>query len=739
LSEKFIQIGEHFFELPALPKSKDDILFVQNKKEDAFWNREQLIKEYKPVWFDVIPDFTILDQKATLYNEDGMLTSLNSEDSAYVRRIYEQEMRRRIYGAWFKNGDDFEYITGNHYFLLMWAKMQCQDGSDYAKFMKFQRDYFYLIDHCWKHKNILGLFTSKAKKTGITNLHWSGYYLNKALTRKNKNLGAMNLDEKICSKMFRDYFIYSYNGLPSPLKVPYKSKAEMQGSIIFGRPLSTSKKFRKPTDEEELNTSVFVVATQPKAFDVAVMSDAWIDEPPKIKNIGEIFRTNKESVKIQDVFNGRFWMTSYTPDEDSDAFKDARDIFYNSELRTIRKKDNGQTDSGLICYHIPAYASLLDCIDRHGDCAEKEAVGRIFALRDNEKGNQRNLQAIIRQYANDKKEAWNSAGAGSIFDNIRLGNLRSDLQEEMRVSPDSLWTEGNLMWTKELWNIGLKNKRRKGEFCDVKFVPLTEEQLDRGQKGSIRMYQDMPRDLRNLALRNGRDEYNCLLPPLIFTYFLGADPTNYAAASEVIEGSKNAYYVMNSTDERLDAVMGKVSSKIIMFEYFDRPEQPDDAYEDLVKLIIYTGALSAVEANAPYMATKLMEEGLGNYMLVRDENGIITIWKRYMGLAQDTDKSYKLLRTTANAGSKEILETFVRLVKIHLEPSRAKDYGKTIKSDPLLDQCMNLDATDTKKSDLFMAWGYCLFAQDCYTNIILNISEDYNEENYASVLAALAV
>jgi len=739
LSEKFISVGEHYFELPPLPKVKDEILFIDKKKEDAYWLREELIKEYKPVWFDVIPDFTVLDQKATLYNEDGLLTSLNADDSAYVRRIYEQEMRRRTYGVWFKNGEDYEYITGNHYFLLMWAKMQCPDGSDYAQYREFQRDYFYLIDHAWKHPNILGVFTSKPKKTGITNLHWSGYYLNKATTRKNKNLGAMNIDEGICSKMFRDYFMYSYNGLPSPLKVPYKSSAPMKGSIIFGRALSTSKKVRKPNDDDELNTSVFVVATQPKAFDVAVMADAWIDEPPKIKGIGEIFRTNKESVKIQDVFNGRIWLTSYTPDEDSEAFKDAREIFFNSELRTVKKTSEGQTTTGMICYHIPAYASWQGCFDKHGKCNEKEATRRNQIQRDSAKGNQRNLQAIIRQYANDKKEAWNSAGAGSIFDNIRLGNLRSDLQEEMRLSPTSLWTDGNLEWTKSLWNIGLKNKRRRGEFCDVKFVPLTEDQLDRGEKGTIRMFQDMPMQSKNAALKNGRDEYNCLIAPHVFTTFLGADPTNYAAASEVIEGSKNAFYVMNSTDERLDSVMGKVSSKIIMFEYFHRPEQPDDAYEDLVKLIIYTGSLCAVEANAPYMATKLMEEGLGNYMLVRDENGIITTWKRFMGLPEDTEKSYKLLRTTANADNKEMLENFVRLAKIYFEPERNKDYGKAIKTDALLDQCMNLDATNTKIYDLFMAFGYCLFAQDCYTNIILNIAEDYNEDNYASVLGALSV
>ena len=40
--------------------------------------------------------------------------------------------------------------------------------------------------------------------------------------------------------------------------------------------------------------------------------------------------------------------------------------------------------------------------------------------------------------------------------------------------------------------------------------------------------------------------------------------------------------------------------------------------EARLKLIIYTGGLAAVEANVPEFATRLMDEGLGRYMLVKD-------------------------------------------------------------------------------------------------------------------------
>src|SRR5258708_9955088 len=118
-----------------------------------------------------------------------------------------------------------------------------------------------------------------------------------------------------------------------------------------------------------------------------------------------------------------------------------------------------------------------------------------------------------------------------------------------------------------------------------------------------------------MALMQGRDEWGNLLPPPVFIHVGGADPTSHAAASEVIEGSKNAYLVKNRTDERIDTANEEISTNVFMIEYYFRPELPDEAFEDLVKLIIYTGGLFTVEANVPEFATRLIAEGLGMYMI----------------------------------------------------------------------------------------------------------------------------
>lgn len=743
-----VRIGEHIFEKPKVFKNTE-VLFRDFKKQDAFWRRDILIREYKDIWFDFIPHFTLLDQSATLYDKDGILVNLNKEDSDYIRRTYAQETRRRIEGVWFKNGDDYEYITGDHYFLLMWSKMTVIGGGDYPEYREFQRDFFYLIKKVNAARDCLGLFVSKPKKTGITNLMWSGYYLNKATLFRNQNMGCMNINKDQASKTFRDYFMYSLKGLPSPLRPQIKTEAPATGRIDFGKSYSNSKanKMIAVQDAEaELNTSVFCVATAPKAFDVAKMNDTWYDEPPKYEeSFKDIYTTNKEAIKMGAYINGRAWCTSYTPDQDGVSFQESREIFLDSMLRTMKETGTGKTRSEMWAWHIESPKSWIgehnDCFNKYGRCDELRSNREIDAGRKAVEGNARLLQAIKRQYAKTWQEAWSSAGAGSTFDLIHLGELRAAIELNEEHDPNSVFIEGNLVWDNPLWEIGLRNLRKKGQFGNVKFVPLTQADKENKKRAKYRLYHPVPKEHQNLALKQGRDEYGNLLPPAEFLYSLGGDPTSYASKGVIIEGSKNAGMLMRMPDLLFDSRMGKVVTNVLYLEYYDRPELPDEAFEDYLKLILYTGALATIEANQEYVATRLMEEGMGYYMIVYDENKIMTTWKPFMGMALDTEKTYTFIKTLSNQiKGNMILELMVKLYKhyFHIPEGEEVNYGATCKSVRLIQQMMDLDPTDTKKSDIFMAGGYCLIGISVYAELLLQNKEDNESPDYyMAVLNAL--
>lgn len=749
---KTVVIGEHKVQIP-IPNKKDKVWFKDLK--DPYWNRTVFMEQYKQIFFEYIPGVTKHNQEKTSYTNEGVLEGLSEQDTEYVINTLLEELTRREEGIFFMNGDEIVYLTGDHYFVLVWGQMPRVDkdkktfsgASYYADYREFQRDFFYIIKHCHdNHDRIAGAIISKAKKTGITNCFWL-YYLNRATMNFNRNYGAMNINIDQATKTFCDYFVFAYDKLPPIMRPDTKTRSEAEGKFKFGKSFRNTKKNKLLANpsEDDLNSEVMCVPTKEKAFDVAVMSEIFFDEPTKYKqSFGEIWRTNKEAIKIQSIINGLAWIFNYTNGDDTQSFRETKKIFEESKLSTAANDPYGQTITGLIAWHIPAYRSWTTCFDKYGRCNEIKAMKEIQYQRDKVKHDKRQLQAEIRQYANDEREAWGSAGMGSVFDNIRLGDLKYNLETRIQESPTNIWEEGNLVWENPLWEVGLRNRRKKGEFCPVKWVPLTKEQLERGETGSMRMYGGgLPMDHRNLALKQGRDDMGNLLPPNDFLYSMGGDPTQYAAGSEIIEGSKNSCHVKSFPDLIMDARYKAPLTNRLKFDYFDRPELPIEAFENFLKLIIYTGCISVVEANAPQVATQLMEEGLGYYMIVRDKDSNAFVqWQPFMGLSVENEKKYKLIRTTGNGQSdRDIIEMIVKLIKNYInEPVAGEmDYAATIEDILLLEQLMNFDATNTKIYDKVMSFGYNLIAEELWRAIQMQQLDEYDDPaNLAAVMSALS-
>lgn len=748
-----IQIGEHEIVLPPLPKDRNEILFIDNKPDEAYWNIDdsdgRIIgtrrSVYDPLFSQFIPFKTLVDCSHTKYDDKtGELIQLSIDDTKIVRSIYKDVNKKRKNGVFMRNGNDIEYLSPSHWFTLEHCKMFGNTKNNgYGFFYKYQRDIFYLLDYMWKEW-CLGLYISKAKKTGITQIIDGGYCLDKATSMFQWMIGFMSRNEDAAVENNMKLFLYAFDNLPLALRPKVGFKAPKGGNIEFSE-LTKSKVLKTSTDEV-LNTRVFCVPTSEHSFDSHFMNLEHFDEYPKYyqdskKNPKEILNGNKAGAKDQDFFRGRVIISSYPPEEDDEGSEAAAEVYRESKLVT---KKYGKTQSELICYHIPAFKSLKSCIGKSGDCDEKKAMEIIGQNRERVKKDRKALMAEIRQNPNNEEEAFGSNTQTSVFDPIRVAEIDLANEEERLLSPHNPYIDGKLEWENQKWERGLKNRRPRGEFGKVKFVPLTREELEKAEQGRLRIYFDLNDNQKCAVLRNGKDEFDCVIPPQFYSHVAGADPTSHAAASEVIEGSKNAYVVKSRKNPSLDSALrhtGRPASGIITHVYFYRPELPDEAYEDLVKLIIYTGCLITVEANVPEFATRLLAEGLGRFMMVKDKAGNYVIWSRWMGLAHEEDKQYHLIRTTSNSqDSKVLLEIFVRLIKMFIQRPEdgEKDYGMTIKDERVIKQLKKFDPMDTKIFDLIMAWGYAEFTDEMYSNLLLEGTEDYYAgANIGALLAAL--
>lgn len=735
-----VKVGEHEIELPDLPAAPKDIFFIDDSEENAFWNRDRIIQQdYKPIWFKFVPNVTLLvgddeeedegEEQKTIFDEDGYALSLSKEDSDYIRFCYQREMDRRVNGVYFRNGNELTYLTGDHWFTLMWCKTKRPDRKgDYFDYREYQRDFFYEIKYTNRSQIFTGCMWSKAKKTGITNLMWC-YYLNKSTMTKNINLGMMSIDQDKAAKTFVDHFMYSYNGLPLALKPDFKSKSEAEGRIVFGRRYN-NKTSKRSLDADELNTTVMCVASTLNAFDVDVFTDVWYDEFPKLKqDFGAIYRSNMGATKIQDFIVGRQWFTSYTPEQSGVSFSEGKKLYFDSELRTLTPISEGKTKSGLICDHIPAFRSWATSFNKHGKCNEAEAKAKIQMELDALADRPHEYLKKRREYANTKKDAWSAADAESIIDPIRLAELKMDLDELQRST--RVFEEGSLEWVNPLWEVGKKDKRPKGVFDRVRFVPLTEDEIKKGRKGKMRRYEKFAPQYENYALQHGRDMYGNLNRPQVFLDCGGIDPTDFRDLANAEDGSMIGMYDIIVHNEAINTAQRRIATKIIRSEYYDRPDNPEEAYQDIVKWIIYHGCLVIVEANNGYVATRLEAEGLGHYMLFKDENGLFSLYDGKEITLEGKEKKLKHIKNEKN-GILTISDMVIAVKNYYQRGNKEyneKDYGETIKSERLHNQCGEVDPADTKKSDLFVGFGLGLI---CHDNYIALLSKPQRESDYLS-------
>lgn len=744
------QIGEHKVSLPVelpsdsieIPSSlggtwkiplNELILNYGLEYDQAYWNRD-LLPEF---FYKYIPDETLLFCDETEWR-DGMLYSLSDKDTKRLIYLLDRELYRRKYGVWFLNGITPEYLTGHHYFFLQWMKLYGlndrllpewrQSGYQYAEYMEYQRDVFYLIEHVWMNKDILGLYIAKPKKTGITQL-FAAYYLNKATTTRDAMMGVMSKGMTGAADVNMLFTIKGYDGLPPIFQPNIKERADTAGKLFFGeaalRNVKTAagKERRKALlDARPLDTKIYAAKTKEAGFDSPIMQDIEFDEFCKYwsenkKEPEIIFNRNIESVTVMGIYNGRCWIMNYPPEEDDLGFIQGRKVYFDSKLSTI-PKGGKRTKTGLIAHYISALYSYRSCINKYGKCNEKLAHELNQAERDKVKGDKKAFQAKIRQYSENEQECWAAAGAGSTFDLIRVGELKQPLQAEMQA--ERQFEDGRLEWENQLWEAGGHVLRPRKMFGKIKWVPLTIQEIERGDVGRLRIYQHIPHQHVMEALRMGRDNDRNLLAPPTYRYYGGADPTDYAAEGEVIEGSKNASYTLNFPDPALDNFYKRIASNIIISEYFYRPQIADEFYEDLVKEILYFGKCVIVEANKKWVATKLIEDGLGRYMLVIDRSdGQIKPWNNKMyTYNKEGNKipNWGLISSTSGGIDKNFA---VRVISRYIAAPKNlevdKDYGRTIKSERLLSQLESYSKEYDKLHDLVRAFGWALICYEYLT------------------------
>ena len=727
---KFIELGEHKWQLPKEPTTQDEVLFVKNKKEDQCWRRLNDLPKFFYDW-----DFeTRLFADHTKYDELGQLTSLDRQDSKKFLYYRDREMRRRCEGVWFMNNGELTYLTGGHYFFLQWAQMaggNDESGGSYGNYRRFQAKLSYFMQMIKEDENCPGAYIVKNKKSGVTQFFASDFY-EESTRFTGKWFGIMSKTQ-IEDARDNNFMMYKHilENCPNVFKPSIAN--ENLTMIFYGNPVNNKNSAKKSRNRsygnlQWLNTRVSVLPTKANAFDGGKPFRAWLDEFPKYiaPYPQDVYAKTLPTVQMGRRVTGKMWFTSYNPESDDRSFEEAKIIFYESLLETLNPK-TGRTKSELKAYFISALEACEGAFDRYGNSVEYLARDFIQAKKDQKKGDRAAIQALERQMPTTIDEAWRSGGmGGSVFNNARLNAKELLIRRELSLG-NRRFKECNLEWD------------GKFQASAVRIDEVTEKDaVDNGRFGLWRMWgmEYWRMDALNRPFRNNiRDLNGLLLPDKDVRFVIGMDPTDYKHGNDVIAGSKNSMWVWALPDTVLNSAFRKQVSDRPIASYFYRHDRPSDTYNDIKKAIYLWGCPIIIEGNMGTWLSMLVEDGLENFILVRDT--------KTKAIVPYNATEHRQLLTTQGTKDTGTINELLKVAQEYLaQPSSETEFDNlnNINCEILLKQLQSLNPKDTKKSDHAMGFLWTLLAarsMDAYVRRMLEILNDYSKEAMCSALDCL--
>lgn len=650
-----VAVGEHTYTTPPLPKKKE-ILFHDRKKEDQYWTRQNDLPKIFYDWHDEQTPIGIgveLDAKKTEYSDMGLLLSLSKEDTSILfdkkkengkEGLQEREVRRCKEGVWFMNNGEPTYLTGNHYAILQNLPMlgcsnSIEEGSNYGQYYRFQRDMAYYFEICKKIEYARGGLLIKPKKTGMTQF-FSLVCLNEAMTVREKNVRMMSITESLCKESNFGFIKYALQKVPNIL-MPSRSK-QNEGEVIFGPPNASRNPLKKKrqTNLEYLNTWLCTVPTARTSFDTFTNYVALLDEWPKIKESTypkELFQATLPTVMEGFKRKGTIFALSYVPEVTDRSFREARQLYKDSKLKTRKRNEDGEptgdTESKLICHTLIVQDGLFNCCDKYGAPILSRIWEEVRKELDEAKHDPIKLQATKRVYPTSESDPWSeSEMTDTLFDNYRLSQKEEQL-EEMQSMAAFPYKDFNLEFEKEPVKDPKSEKYTFPGKIRVKYISDTEKMAGAAH-GRFKWFRKewMPDWFLERYVNKTiiHPKTKLPMPNPDSPFFISIDPTKYRISKNTGRTSSNSIQVFVLPNAEVNAFAGKnVTNRRVFVSYLFRRDRPSDTLMDMIATILYFGCMVQVESNVSTWATKLIEMGLGHFVMMVNKDGALEPWKEY--------------------------------------------------------------------------------------------------------------
>ena len=506
----------------------------------------------------------------------------------------EEEFRRRREGFWFYNNGVPTYITGRHYMMLQWTRMDV----GYPDYLEFQRDIFVHLAACEADPRCIGQLYTKCRRSGYTNI-CSSVLLDEATQVKDKLLGIQSKTGKDAQEnIFMKKVVYMFRHYPFFFKPIQDGTTNPRMELAFREPSKRITKKNKTTQTgEALNTVINWKNTTNNAYDGEKLHILYLDEAGKWEkptDIRDAWRIQRTCLIVGRKIVGKALVGSTVNPMDKGG-KEYKDLWEDSD--PVARNANGRTRSGLYRLFIPSYESLEGFFDVHGkpiiDDPDKPLVGldgdhvsigaKTFLKNEREslKSDPSELNEVTRQFPFSEDEAFRDSISGSIFN---IGKIYQQIQHNDELFPNPI-VRGNFVWS------------NGQQDTQVVFSP--------NPHGRFRISWMPPENLRNVV----RLHRNKKVAPNPELGVGGVD--SYDLDSTVDgRGSKGALHLYNKFHM-------EHPSNTFVLEYASRPPLAKIFYEDVLMAAFFYGYPILIENNKYGIARYFESRGYDGYLMDR--------------------------------------------------------------------------------------------------------------------------
>jgi len=572
---ELIELGDILICFPKRPPKKE-IFGYKKSNPMQVWERTLMPKELSRI--------RSMDEWAEMPRE------FREKFRPYI----EEEFRRRREGFWFYNNGEPTYITGRHYMMLQWTKMDI----GYPYFLNFQREIFLHMAACEVDPRCIGQLYTKCRRSGYTNI-CSAVLVDEATQVKDKLMGIQSKTGKDAQEnIFMKKVVYMFRNYPFFFKPIQDGTTNPRMELAFREPSKRITKKNKTSQiGEALNTVINWKNTTNNAYDGEKLHILYLDEAGKWErptDIRDAWRIQRTCLIVGRKIVGKALVGS-TVNPMEKGGSQYKDLWRDSS--PLERNANGRTRTGLYRLFIPAHESLEGFFDKHGmpvtDDPSKIIKGLdgfdiIFGAktylkneRESLKDDPSELNEVVRQFPFTTDEAFRDSIAGSLFN---IGRIYEQIQHNDELFPNPV-VVGNFVWKE-----GIKD-------TEVIFKP--------DPQGRFKVAWMPPVELRNIK----KTERNKRVAPNTELGCGGVDSYDLDMTVDG-RGSKGALHLYNKFHM-------EHPSNMFVLEYASRPPLAKIFYEDVLKASVFYGYPILIENNKYGIARHFESRGYDGYLMGR--------------------------------------------------------------------------------------------------------------------------